>query len=184
MNKLKQIKYKQVITNLFGVAGYNLIAVTTILTICLLGVLILQLLSSNDTIVIIEKVVSGQTGAEATTSEAARYIGYIFASIMFVLALLILIILPYQVGKYGKMITRKIVTLLRVPDNISTHYIIKAGLSVTSFLPVVIIAPFIKLDAIFEILIFIAITDFIAVIAFSLQVAIGALFKLDFQKIW
>ena len=185
MKQPKQINYKQIITNLFGVIGYNLVAITVILTICLIGVLILQLLSNSDAVVIINKAVSGQTGTEvAGASEAARYIGYAFAGVMLVLTLLILVVLPYRVGKLGKIVTHKITTLLHKPDNMSAHYLIKVSLSVVPFLPAVIIAPFIQLNVIFEVLVFIAVITFAAVLAFSIQVAIASLFKLDLQKVW
>lgn len=183
MKQVQKRTGREILTNIFGVLGYLSIATAGALTICLAMALGYQLLGGDMTSVTMQEAVSGgQSGAEA--APWVRYVGYFIAAIFIILSVVILIILPYKISKFGRKLTAKIAALFRLPlNNIWSYYAAKVVLCVALFTLAAVLAQIIKLDDILVIFIAIASLTFAAVVLFSFQMVLAALFKLDYAKI-
>lgn len=181
-----------VIVNIVGAVSYMFLTAAGLVAAMLV---MLTVLATPLTSVFLPQEPS-RTAAPVTTVPTAQppeimsmIVSSLFVSMFLVLSLVLLIALPFYIGKHGAQICRRILRGLRLPVTLSSLLMTKAVLTVLTLLVSFILlynrfVPALNGAESITVLAIIFVIGDIALLGFVIQTVLAKILRSDTQKVW
>lgn len=183
ISSMKSISRQVIIVNIFGASGYMLLCAAWAFFIAIAVALLIdpsiQALPTD--------ITQNPTNQNTDNSSPALIVaGYVIAALMAAVSVVVIVTLPYLIGKWGSKILRSLMKVLRIPYSQRQLFLTKSVLAVVPLIGLLIINGVFAPETITFAAVYVAtvVVATLAIIVFFLQLLLARSLGVSADKTW